>query len=227
MQIVPWNYRGLGTQPKIEAIKDLLKIEPSDILLLQETKIEGQALMDISKSKWKKNAGKAVKSRGTLEGVATLWFEDHFHLLNSHETQHWIFTELRHLESKLTIALFNLYVPVVYVEKQECWNSLSKFLDLHSPNNIILGGDLNIVMEPKEKRGENNIRDQLLPLVEELMQQRDLLDFSPVRGKYTWMNNRTRVDHISARLDRFLLQSSLLLENLLISTKSSQTHLRP
>ncbi len=76
MHIVSWNYRGLGTQPKIEAVKDLMKIEPSDILLLQETKIEGQALMDINKSNWKKNEGIVVSSRGTLGGVATLWSED-------------------------------------------------------------------------------------------------------------------------------------------------------
>jgi len=50
------------------------------------------------------------------------------------------------------------------------------------------------------------------------MQQRDLLDFSPVRGKYTWTNNRIGPDHIAAQLDRFLIQSSLLLENLLISS---------
>jgi len=159
MRIVSWNCRGLGTQPKIEAVKDLMKIEPSDILLLQETKIEGQSLMDISKSNWKKNEGIAVSSRGTSGGVATLWSEDQFHLLNSHETQHWIFTELKHLESKLTIALFNLYVPVIYAEKRECWNTLSDFLDLHSLNNIILGGDLNLVMKLKEKRGGNSSRD--------------------------------------------------------------------
>lgn len=51
------------------------------------------------------------------------------------------------------------------------------------------------------------------------MQQRDLLDFAPVRGKYTWTNNRIGPDHIAAPLDRFLIQSSLLLENLLISSK--------
>lgn len=152
MRIVSWNCRGLGTQPKIEAVKDLMKIEPTDILLLQETKIEGQALMEINKSKWKKNAGKAVSSRRSLGGVATLWTDDHFHLLNSHETQHWIYIELKHLESNLTIAIFNLYVPVFYAEKRECWNSLFDFLDLHSLNNVILAGDLNIVMKLKEKR---------------------------------------------------------------------------
>lgn len=74
-------------------------------------------------------------------------------------------------------------------------------------------------MKPKEKRGGNSNRDQMLPLVEEIMQQWDLLDFAPVRGKYTWTNNRTGPDHIAARLDRFLIHSSLLMENLLISTK--------
>lgn len=186
---------------KIEAVKDLLKIEPPDILMLQETKIEGQALLDISKMKWKKNIGKAVSSRGSSGGLATLRIEDLFHLNNSFETHHWIFTELKHCASKLTISLFNLYVPVLYSEKRECWNSLLAFLEQHKPNNIILAGDLSIVMKPKEKRGGNNSTDHLLPFVEDLIQQWDLLDFSPIRGLYTWTNNRTGEEHISSRLD--------------------------
>jgi len=105
MRIVSWNCRGLGTQPKIEAIKDLMKIEPTDILLLQETKIEGQALMEIDKSKWKKNAGKAISSRGSSGGVATLWTDNHFHLISQHETQHWIYTELKHIDLMFWVDL--------------------------------------------------------------------------------------------------------------------------
>jgi len=41
----------LGNASKAEAVMDLLKIEPTNILMLQEMKIEGQALLDISKSK--------------------------------------------------------------------------------------------------------------------------------------------------------------------------------
>ena len=40
---------------KLEAVKDLLKIEISDILMLQETKIEGETLLDLSRIKWKLN----------------------------------------------------------------------------------------------------------------------------------------------------------------------------
>ena len=117
MRLISWNCRGLGNPSKAEAIKDLLKMEPSDILMLQETEIEGKALLDTSKMKWKKKAGKAVSSRGSSGGLATLWSEDLFQLNKSHETQHWIFTELMHNPSKLTFSLFNLYVPVLYSRK--------------------------------------------------------------------------------------------------------------
>jgi hypothetical protein len=44
------------------------------------------------------------------------------------------------------------------------------------------------------------------------------MDFKPRKGLYTWTNKRTGEKHISARLDRFLVQSTLLLERKLIST---------
>ena len=118
MKLVSWNCRGLGNHAKIEAVKDLLKMEPADILLLQETKIAGQALLEISKSKWKKSAGIAVSARGSSGGLATLWSEDKHQLIKTQETQHWIYTEIRHLASKLKISLVNLYVPVIYSEKE-------------------------------------------------------------------------------------------------------------
>ena len=78
MQIVSWNCKGLGNPLKSEAVKDLLRMETSDILLLQETKIEEDALLSLSQTKWKKNTGKAISARGTSRGLATLWLEDIF-----------------------------------------------------------------------------------------------------------------------------------------------------
>ena len=219
MQIISLNFRGFGNPSKVEVVKDLMKMDSVDILSLQETKIEGETLLEISKKKWQKNAGKAVSSRGSLGGISTLWKDDQFMLVNSSETQHWIFTELRHIASKLTFALFNLYVPVMYAEKKECWKNLNAFLELHSPNNIIIAGDLNIVMNLKEKRGGSSSRDQMIHVVEDIVLQWDLMDFKPKKGLYTWTNNMTGEDHISARLDRFLVQSTMLMERRLISSK--------
>ena len=62
MQILSWNYRGLGNPKKTEVVKDILRMEPLDILLLQETKIEEELLLSLSRSKWKKNVGMAVSA---------------------------------------------------------------------------------------------------------------------------------------------------------------------
>lgn len=59
----------------------------------------------------------------------------------------------------------------------------------------------------------------MLPLVEELILHWDLLDFKLKKGLYTWRNNRVGAEHISARLDHFLAQISLLLGKRLISSK--------
>jgi exonuclease III len=59
----------------------------------------------------------------------------------------------------------------------------------------------------------------MIPFVEELAHQWDILNFKPMKGLYTWTNNRVGADHISAHLDHFLVQSSLLLEKRIISSK--------
>lgn len=88
MQIVSWNCRGLGNPLKAEAVKYLSRMELLDILLLQETKIEEDALISLSRIKWNKNSGKAVSTRGISWGLATLWSEDMFQLKISFATQH-------------------------------------------------------------------------------------------------------------------------------------------
>ena len=78
MQLVSWNCRGLGNPIKAEAVKDLMNLALSEILLLQETKIEEEALLLVSKNQWKLNSNKAVSARGSCGGLATLWCEENF-----------------------------------------------------------------------------------------------------------------------------------------------------
>ena len=141
MQITSWNWRRLGNPIKSEAIKDLLKMVSSDILLLQETKIEEDPLLLLSKSKWKLNTGKAVSVRGTSGGIGNLWCDEKFQLKRWFVTQHWIFIDLFHISSKISLRLFNLYVPFNYSEKNDCWKMLSEFIALNSPLNIVIAGD--------------------------------------------------------------------------------------
>lgn len=88
--------------------------------------------------------------------------------------------------------------------------------------NIVIAGDLNIVLDPKEKIGGNNSRYPLLLLVEDIIQQWDLLNLKPKKGRYTWTKIRTRAAHILARLNRFLVQSTLLMDKRIVSMRILQ-----
>eukprot|EP00253_Pinus_taeda_P002669 PITA_02669 len=186
--------------------------------MLQETKVEGEALLNTSINKWKFDSGKAVSARGTAGGLGTFWTKS-FSLERFLATQHWIFTELCHTVSNLSLALFNLYVPVHYEEKKECWRSLSEFLEQISPSNLVIGGDLNIILDLKEKKGGIQSKDPFSRTVGSLIQRWDLVDLKPVKGKFTWTNNRTGDNHIAARLDRFLINSSLMMDNRIVFSK--------
>ena len=72
MQIVLWNCRGLGNPKKAEAMKDILRMEPRYILLLQETKIEEEVLLLLSKSKWKIIMA-WLSVQGALQGALQLY----------------------------------------------------------------------------------------------------------------------------------------------------------
>ena len=54
MQFVSWNCRGMGSKTKEEAIKDLVRMNSLEILLIQETKMEEPETIQASKKFWKK-----------------------------------------------------------------------------------------------------------------------------------------------------------------------------
>jgi exonuclease III len=210
MKFVSWNCRGFGSTPKEEALKDIIKTSKAKILLIQETKMEGQDFLRKAKARWNISSGIAESSRGASGGLGTIWNSKKYNLFMHEAHKHWIFTSLLHLETGRQVSLFNLYVPVLPEDKKSCWETLRDFLQQNVMDNIILGGDLNLTLSTNEKKGGSIVRDQARECVENLMSTRELEDIKPVKGKYTWSNKRVGPGHIAARLDRFLVQSSFL-----------------
>ena len=73
MKVLSWNYRGPGSKVKEQAIKDLIRLSQPDILLIQETKMEKEAFLQVSANFWKKGGRTVVSSRGASRGIGTLW----------------------------------------------------------------------------------------------------------------------------------------------------------
>ena len=117
-------------------------------------------------------------------------------------------------------------MPVNIQEKRACWNSLAEFLDSNSFSNVIIVGDLNIILNEKEKSGGIYGKDPLLNLVDKFILSWELIDFKPKRVRFTWSNNRLGTTHISARLDRFqvfCLRSPLIISQYYYRSKMKRT----
>ena len=54
-------------------MKDLVRIHKPEILLVQETKMEETATLQVGKKFWKKGPGIGNSSRGASRGIATFW----------------------------------------------------------------------------------------------------------------------------------------------------------
>ena len=64
MKVLSWNCRGLSNKIKEEAMKDLISLAQPDILLIQETKMEKDAFLQVSAKFWKKGGGTAISKKG-------------------------------------------------------------------------------------------------------------------------------------------------------------------
>ena len=133
-------------------MRDLIRIHKPEILLVQETKMEEPAILQVGKKFWKKGTGIGNNSRGASEGIATFWDPSLYDIEAEERTLHWVFTKLIHKQSGRKVSLFNLYVPILHAEKKDCWNTLESFLNLQQRENIIVVGDLNVTLAANEKK---------------------------------------------------------------------------
>ena len=69
MKYVSWNWKGLGSRLKEEALKDIVRMYSPEILLIQETKLEDLLLLQASKAFWHKGQGEQSAPEAPLEGL--------------------------------------------------------------------------------------------------------------------------------------------------------------
>ena len=80
-------------------MRDLIRIHKPEILLVQETKMEEPAILQIGKKFWKKGTGIGNNSRCASGGIATFWDPSLYDIEAEERTTHWIFTKIHHKHS--------------------------------------------------------------------------------------------------------------------------------
>lgn len=100
----------------------------------------------------KQYKGCVCESRGASGGIASLWNQNTWSITTETTNQHWIKTVLESTSNNQQIVIYNVYAPNDYRDKEQCWDCLNENIAEEDNNNIILGGDLNLILHSNEKR---------------------------------------------------------------------------
>ena len=179
--------------------------------MIQETK---QRLQEMTKiiEQFRHYEGQICEARGASGGITTMWNKNIWKCISKTTNSHWIKVILeKHAEDKQTV-IYNIYAPNHFRDKDQCWDTLQEDIQVEDNRNIIVGGDLNLILHSNEKRGGNFQHDPYRAKLENIMQECDLVDIIPKNRRYTWNNRRLGRDNILERLDRILVNTSFLSE---------------
>jgi len=105
------------------------------------------------------------------------------------------------------LDFLNLYGPCQ--NRITLWKSIVDSGILSIPN-LILVGDLNIILAEEEVWGGSGNIKNMDDFFKTLFQMNNLVDIKPTKLKPTWRNGRSRQDAIARRLDRVLVSKALL-----------------
>eukprot|EP00253_Pinus_taeda_P003328 PITA_03328 len=199
----------MGHPSKSAALRDLIQSERPDIILLQETK-QSQSDMQKIVDAQKNFLGISNDSRGASGGVAVMWSGHLWDCKSFSLNQNWLKINLVQKDESCDIIIYNVYIPNQFREKEQCWEELKEDINKEHNPNVILAGDLNLVLHANEKRGGNFLHDPCRNQLEGIMSDHELMDIIPKNRKFTWNNRRLGPGNIMERLDRILVNISLL-----------------
>ena len=111
-----------------------------------------------------------------------------------------------------TIVLVNIYAPNDVNQQAAFFSKLNHLLQEFSQDNIIIGGDFNCALSPKDKLGGTSVtrKASVIKEIEKLCESYNLRDIwrilNPDLSRFTWRNKSLK---IQCRLDYFLISDDL------------------
>ena len=208
MKITTWNARGLNAPSKKRLLKRNLTIFDSDIILIQETKLNRDEGMKLSQKlgRWK---SELQHSQGASGGLGIIWNPRQISTELLSSQANWMGARINSSKTDLKIIIINVYGPTPTADKLAVWKEISAFIKTLPPEIIIIGGDFNAISSKEEKQGGNTQACKSMGDFKEWIQKDSLMDIKTKNGMFTWNNRRKGFCYIAERLDRFLLKGEL------------------
>ena len=109
MKIISWNIRDLNGAHKQEIIRNMIRDQRLDILMIQETKMKKDSLGKIKFSNIM--SGEDSNSEGVSRGLLILFNNKNFRFESEYNDGNILFCRVYHMHSNESWFLLNLYAP--------------------------------------------------------------------------------------------------------------------
>ncbi|RVW93866.1 Transposon TX1 uncharacterized 149 kDa protein [Vitis vinifera] len=200
MKIISWNVRGLGSRNKRRMIKDFLRSENPDVVMIQETKKENcdrrfvGSVWTVRNKDWV-----ALPASGASGGILIIWDSK---ILSREEVVIGSFS----VSVKFSLdGCGPLWISVVYGPnspslRKDFWVELFDIYGLTYPLWCV-GGDFNVIRRSSEKMGGSSLTPSMRDF-DSFISECELLDPPLRNASFTWSNMQE--SPVCKRLDRFL-----------------------
>ena len=109
MKIISWNIRGLSGAHKQELVRNMIKDQRPDFLLIQETKMKREMVGKTSFNKFISN--EAIDLEGASGGVLMLYKKGVHKITSIYNAGNAFLCKLSHIHSDDSWFILNLYAP--------------------------------------------------------------------------------------------------------------------
>ncbi|WJZ85876.1 hypothetical protein VitviT2T_005388 [Vitis vinifera] len=200
MKIISWNVRGLGSRNKRRMIKDFLRSENPDVVMIQETKKENcdrrfvGSVWTVRNKDWV-----ALPASGASGGILIIWDSK---ILSREEVVIGSFS----VSVKFSLdGCGPLWISAVYGPnspslRKDFWVELFDIYGLTYPLWCV-GGDFNVIRRSSEKMGGSSLTPNMRDF-DSFISECELLDPPLRNASFTWSNMQE--SPVCKRLDRFL-----------------------
>ena len=205
------NVRGMGTQLKRQKVFEHLNKLQADIVLLQETHTSTTAHHTLTTSHFPHTFSACYNSR--QRGVAILIRNKiQFSCNDTITDPEGRFIIIQISLKNIEFCIANVYGP--NIDDPSFFHNFFSILSAHSDKTLIVGGDLNIVLNPqidKVSKTSNSNPGESADTVKQYMSDFGLCDVwrssHPALREYTFFST---VHHSYSRLDYFLASNSMI-----------------
>lgn len=162
MTAVAWNCRGLGSAPKIRALKTLVNKYNPSLVFLSETKVATPYCEKVAKKcGFKKLA--CVDAIGTAGGLCLMWNEE-LRVCILHQSLNIIHVKVEHPIMPCSWILSCIYGPPYTSLKERFWNELGNMSEQIKEPWLLLG-DFNETLHDIDRFGGKSHASHSKPIL--------------------------------------------------------------